>query len=421
MSVPYIKPGSFVHNYMKWMEEQETPIVYDYMCAMWCLSVALGRDVYVARPRAPVHLNIYACLVSESGIMRKSTSIRMATSVVRAYLEETKMPMSMIESKITMGLMLQELTHATTKHGSSQVVLVASELAAMLGRGSQIAGVPALLTDLYDCPDQRSGGGSVHAGEINLRNVYCSFLAGSTPSWLEQAVRPEIVAGGFTSRCYFVTGRTRKRLVAWPMEDSDDAYKRGVDQLVGQLRDIKGQSGNYSKIGINPAALESFTRWYRQRPAHRDTYRESFESREDGHVLRIAGLMAADECAWEINHHHIVRAIDTVAWLKRCGTDLFTGSLVEKYDVKVLRKMRAEILAAGSTGITRSVLYRNLFISGRGRYEFGTLITTMHELDLVKRLEVRGRTGRPKEVIVATEYLRNEQFLDEVVRRLGME
>jgi hypothetical protein len=131
--------------------------------------------------------------------------------------------------------------------------------------------------------------------------------------------------------------------------------------------------------------------------------------------------MAADERKWEIGHDHIRRAINTVAWLKRCGTDLFTGSKVERYDVKILKRMRNEILAAGADGITRSTLYRNMFVSGRGRYEFGTLISTMHELDLVRRMEVRGKTGRPREVIIGTEYLRNEQFLDEVVRRLGME
>jgi hypothetical protein len=406
---------------MKWMEEQETPIVYDYVCALWCLSVALGRDVYVARPRAPVHLNMYVCLVSESGIMRKSTSIRMATSVVRAFLEEIHSPVRMIESKVTMGKMLVELTQGTRQHDAAQVVMVASELAAMLGRGAQIAGVPALLTDLYDCPDTRTGGGSIHAGEINLRNVYCAFLAGSTPSWLGQAVRPEIVAGGFTSRCYFVTGKLRKRLVAWPKEDSNDDHKCRMVQLVSQLKAIHAQSQSYPRIGINANALDTFTRWYSQRPVHRDVYRESFESREDGHVLRLAGLMAADEQRWEINDHHVKRAIEFVAWMKRCGTDLFTGSEIERYDVKVLRKMRFEILAAGSEGITRSNLYKNIFVSGRGRSMFGTFILTMHELDLIKRLEIRGKTGRPKEVLIGTEYLRNEQFLDEVVRRLGME
>jgi len=319
-----------------------------------------------------------------------------------------------------MGRLLQELTDGAIRHGASQVVLVASELAAMLGRGAQIAGVPALLTDLYDCPDVRSGGGSINSREINLRDVYSSFLAGSTPSWLERAVRPEIIAGGFTSRCYFVTGKIRKKLVAWPQEESDDDQKRGSLQLAESLKHVVEQSTTYARINLTSGALDTFTRWYNERPIHSDTYRESFESREDGHVLRLAGLLAANDDQWEIDDDHIRRGINLVRWIKRCGSDLFTGSLVEKYDVKTLSKMRNEILAAGSTGIARSDLYRRLFLSGRGRYEFGTLVSTMHEFDLVRRVEVETK-GRPKEIIIATEYLRNEQFLEDVVRKLGME
>jgi hypothetical protein len=327
--------------------------------------------------------------------------------------------MQLVESQITKGALLDDLNRSTLNTGSSQIVLVASELAAMLGRGSQISGVPALLTDLYDCPDERTGGGSIHSGTINLSNVYCSFLAGSTPSWLEKAVRPEIIAGGFASRCFFVSGRNRKRLVAWPKGELDvDAARR--THLVDQLVSLSEECRTFPRIGITDAAKDTFTRWYGARQIHKDVYRESFESREDSHVLRLAGLMAANERAWCISDDHVRRAIGLVAELKRYGTDLFTGVDVTRHDVKTLRKMRREILDAGEGGITRSVLYRNLFLTGRARQQFGTLLNTMHELDLIRRIEVL-TTGRPRELIIATEYLKNELLLEDVARKLGME
>jgi hypothetical protein len=287
----------------------------------------------------------------------------------------------------------------------------------MLGRGSQISGVPALLTDLYDCPDERTGGGSIHSGTVNLSNVYCSFLAGSTPSWLEKSVRPEIIAGGFTSRCYFVTGRVRKKLVAWPTRHTETDTR---EQLLATLQELAHESKAYARIGIADTAKDTFTHWYTERPLHKDTFRESFESREDGHVLRLAGLMAANERCWHISDDHVRRSIGLVATLKRCGTDLFTGAAVERYDLKLLHKMRDEILSSGAEGISRSELYKELFVSGRGRHEFQSLLATMHELDLVQVLEVPTK-GRTKRVYRATEYLRNEFLLGEVVRKLGME
>ena len=207
---------------MESLEDQETPVIYDFICACWALSVAMGRDVIVDRPRAPVHLNMYVILVSESGIMRKSTSIRIATSVVRDFLALKNSHVLLFENKTTMGMMLDELSRASQDHGAGQGILVASELAAVLGRGTSISGLPALLTDLYDCPDQRVGGGSLNTGSFNLKDVYFSFMGGSTPSWLAKAVRPEIIEGGFTSRCYFINGRNRKRSIAWPEGESDD-------------------------------------------------------------------------------------------------------------------------------------------------------------------------------------------------------
>jgi len=328
--------------------------------------------------------------------------------------------MLLIESKITMGALLNELSRSTQQGNGAQVLLVASELAAMLGRGTNIAGIPALLTDLYDCPDERVGGGSLSTGSFNLRDVYCSFLAGSTPSWLATAVRPEIVAGGFTSRCYFIHGRERKRLVAWP-DATSEREEQLRKELIDELQRLSSDSISNSRIGISTGAKDTFTKWYEQRRVHRDTYRESFESREDAHVLRLAGLMAINDRHWHVSDDHIRRAINLVVEYKRYGTELFTGTRAEKRDVKLLAKMRAELIAAGSSGVARGDLYRRLNLSGGSGMEMRAIISVLHELDLIKVYDVQGATGRPKQVLVATEYLKNDLLLEEVANKLGME
>lgn len=327
--------------------------------------------------------------------------------------------MLLIESKVTAGMLLSELSIASKKGDGAQVLLVASELAAMLGRGSNVAGIPALLTDLYDCPDSRVGGGSLSSGTFNLRDVYCSFLAGSTPNWLATAVRPEIVAGGFTSRCYFIHGRERKKLIAWP-ESADSEEEQLRKELLNDLADLKRESYDRSRIGISDGALVTFRKWYDNRNTHRDVYRESFESREDSHVLRVAGLLCINERYWIIQDDHIRRAINLIAEYKRYGTELFTGQRAEKRDVRLLRKVREEILAHGTVGIARGLLYRRCNITGGGGVELRSIVATMHELDLIKVLEV-STTGRPKEMLVATEYLKNDLLLEEVANKLGME
>lgn len=317
-----------------------------------------------------------------------------------------------------MGMLLDELSRASQDHGAGQGVLVASELAAVLGRGSSLSGLPALLTDLYDCPDQRVGGGSLNTGSFNLKDVYFSFLGGSTPSWLAKAVRPEIIEGGFTSRCYFINGRNRKRSIAWPEGEDNAEQKRA---LVEKLQSLHGTSRRYSRIGITDGAKRSFTKWYSNRGLHRDAYRESFESREDSHILRFAGLFAVNEERWEINHDHIVRAIDFVSNIKRAGTELFTGSAVGARDVKLLHKVRDLLLSSGDAGVPLSGFHRSLRISGKHTQEVKAILQVMHELDLVKKYTLEKERGRPSTIYVRTEYLQNEQFLVDVMRKVGID
>lgn len=350
--------------------------------------------------------------------MRKSTSIRIATSTVRDFLTRTQSNVLLFENKTTMGMMLDELSRASQDNGAGQGILVASELAAVLGRGSSLSGLPALLTDLYDCPDQRVGGGSLNTGSFNLKDVYFSFMGGSTPSWLAKAVRPEIIEGGFTSRCYFVNGRNRKRSIAWPEGESDGSERAN---LVDRLCQLRNDSQRYNRIGITDGAKMDFSRWYTNRGIHKDAYRESFESREDSHILRFAGLFAINEERWQINHDHIARAIEFVAHVKRAGTELFTGSAVGARDVRLLHKVRDLLLTSGDAGVPMSGFHRSLRISGRHTAEVRSILQTMHELDLVKKYTVEKERGRPATWYVRTEYLANEQLLVDVMRKVGID
>lgn len=410
---------SFIGKYLEFMSEQETPEIYDFMCACWCLSIAVGRECYVSRPKAPVRLNMYIILSSDSGVTRKSTSVRIATNLVRDFLTDTNNALVLIESKITTGQLQYELLEATRKFGKAHVAISASELAAVLSRSGGLSGLPALLTDLYDCPDVRTGGGTVMmGGGYNLKNVYASFIAGSTPSWLMRAVTPAIIEGGFTSRCYFIDGSSRKRSVAWPNE-RDDSNAR--EQLRQQLREIAGRARDIRAIDVSSSAIASFKQWYNARALHKDAYRESFEAREDAHVLRFAALLSINDQRWYIDVHDIKNAISIVSRIKQDGQRLFSGTVVDRKDIRLVEKVRAELLAASQSGITQSDMLRAM----RPKYkseQVRSVLTIMHELDLVQKFTVEGKNnnGRPTTVWRATLYLGNDELYKESINRLGI-
>ena len=408
---------TFLHDYMTYMQSQETPSIYDFMCAMWCLSIAVGRDCYVDRPRAPVRFNIYIVLSSDSGITRKSTSVRVATNLVRDFISGSVNRLILIESKITSGLLEYELQEATRKYGYAHVAISASELAAVLSRSSGISAMPALLTDLYDCPDTRLGGGnSSHRGHhVELKNVYASFIAGSTPTWLQRAVTPAIIEGGFTSRCYFIDGASRKRSVAWPEHDTNDDKRPA---LIEKLRSIREYSRTVGPITINNPAKTRFTEWYNSRVSHRDAYRSSFEAREDSHVLRMAGLLSINDNRWIIHVDDISNAIQIVSRIKYDGMRLFSGTTISKRDIRLVEKVRSSLIACGQTGINQTELTRALRPTYKSE-QVRSVLAVMHELDLVQKFQV-DTAGRPTTIWRATVYLANDDMYADVVNKLGI-
>ena len=148
---------SFMGRYLRFMSTQETAHAFDWWCGMWLISVACGRRVVVARPRAPVYMNFFTILVGDSGIARKSTSVTTAGRMARELLT-TDDSMGYVDAKMT-GEKLDELLHTrTSAYGAGQLCIAISELAVFLGTERYVANMPTLLTDLYDCPAYRHGG-----------------------------------------------------------------------------------------------------------------------------------------------------------------------------------------------------------------------------------------------------------------------
>jgi hypothetical protein len=258
--------------------------------------------------------------------------------------------------------------------------------------------MPGLLTDLYDCPELREYS-RLSTSTTTVRNVYLTFAAASTPSWLVRAINPDVIEGGFTSRCLFIIEERRKRLVAWPEELTTD-----VDELAIALCDIRKQADNWSKHGINltDKAKARFVRWYEQRRDgdSNDPFLASFEAREDHHILRLAALLSANDESWMIDVHHINHAIKIIQHNKASAAHLFGANKEAMRMTNGIDKLRTVLLEAGELGIGQSdVLFKTRRYLKTRELEYALAI--MHEMEMVQRFDVATQ-GRRKTVWRAT-------------------
>lgn len=373
----YAERGTFIGEYMHMCSPLETALSYDFWSAVWALGAAVGRDVFIPRPMSPVHLNWYVLLVAESGITRKSTAVRMARDIVIDNLGIERV----IEGRTTPEHLFARLVE------QPHTAIAISELVTFLGRETYTIELPALLTDLYDCPAIRTGGTISRGAEV-VRNPYLTFISASTPSWLISAVNPNVVEGGFTSRCMFIYDEQPKQRVSWPQEAESDAYARSL------LAETVENARRTREIMLMPSAMQRFDRWYKSRDTHTDlAFLSSFYAREDAHVLRMAACLCINDGTLAIDRKHIDAAVKLITAAKAGALQIFStrGSTVKRAQgvekaIKLLRD-------AGPSGIGHTKLYASV------RYymhadDYKVMLDAMAELGMVQKAVEPKTIGR---------------------------
>lgn len=407
---------TFIDDYMRHMSGLETPHAYDFWCAVWLTSLALGRGLVVSRPRIPVHMNWYIMLCAESGLTRKSTAVKCATDVARVFLSEGAYHVDIIEDKTSPEGLEATLQKLTNEHGYAHCAISISELVRFLGKERYNTTMPGLLTDLYDSPSLRNSPGTLSRGPTTLRDVFVSFLSASTPSWLMKSINPAVVEGGFTSRVIFVHEERRKKPVPWPEEGDNTTVRRLVDVLKEIQCVAADVTDRFGGIALTRDALSVYKRWYNNRQEHRDTFRSTFEAREDEHVLRLAGVLAANDRSWEINSRHIGTATKIVLDAKERGASIFEGIHAVDSLARGIDRMR-EVLVAG---MADPITQRDLYFKVRSKFDretFNLTLRILHELRMVRKFQAQhGGKGKKTTLWQGTRLLTQQGALELILK-----
>lgn len=398
---------TFIGHYLSYMSSSETPHAYDFWGSIFALSCAVGRGTFVDRPRAPVYLNQFLIFVAESGTTRKSSAVREAVRFVRPLCGDDNY---LIEAKTTPEKLENILHKQSEEFGRSQASIAISELVTFLGREKYNEQMPTLLTDLYDCPELRSGGGTLSSGPRTLKNVFVSFLSASTPAWLLRAVNPDVIEGGFTSRVCFIVAEEPKQLSAWPKEVDQNAR----DRLVDRLASIRDKARDIPSILINDGARKTFERWYRGRTIYRDPFRSSFQSREDAHILRLAAFLCINDDTWVIQHGHILSAIKIITQVREDGASIFEGTGSNSRLVVGIDKVRDKLLAAGMNGLQQRELTKAVQPYMNAKY-LNIVLDIMKDLGMVQHFEVNVGKGRPSQIWRGLQPLLDSKALDKII------
>jgi hypothetical protein len=352
---------------MAYSDSQETAWSFDLLCALWALSSILGRDVQVARGADRLALNLYILLVAPSGVARKSTALGLATR-----LWDHCRPSSSIT--ISQRLSPERLNEklATSPH----CAFIASELVSLLGRAGYSHLLPSLLTDIYDC----------HT------DVYPTFLAASTPTWLTKSLTPEVITGGFGSRLLTVVATRPKRTIPWPEEREDE------EGFLERAERLLRACGDRRVLTLTTVARRVYTRWYARhtRQLHSGDYAPAFASRQPDHILKLAGLLTLNRQSAVIDEGDVQAARCLVDMCARAGASVFgdTESPRERTRTDVLESRIVDlqhILERGGTDWVSQATLTQHFAHRLNARGLRNILDAMHDLRMVQRAESTGR------------------------------
>lgn len=281
---------SFLRSFMDWNEGTEVPRNYFFWSGVSAIAACVNGQIYIRQGKFVHYPNMYIVLLGPAG-NGKTSAIDRAEEVVRAIDESISVSG---QSETAEGLIrfMRDKCIRTMQIGNevipyTPISLYLSELSNFFGKDP--AGMIDFITGVWD-----RGGRSFHRrtkgqGEDMLPRPNVNLLSGTTPAWITQYLKADIVGGGFTRRVIFDNEPRRdpNNRVSWP-EDTPQ-QKAARENCIAYGRVLRGLFG---EVRYTFEARMEYEKWYNTRPPARGEEDEGYHASKPCLMLKTAMLLA---------------------------------------------------------------------------------------------------------------------------------
>ena len=356
---------SYIENYLKLTAKHEFPDDFARWVAVATVGFAVGRNVYLNPGYGNIYPNHYIVLVAGSGACRKGAAVGFGRKLIRAAIGD-RVDRLFVPGKIYPEALIRALNKRVEdpfikgpeKHLVYRpTMLFSPELGSFLSKGMQSMGMPDLLTEIYDCPDEHEHI-TKNSGVDHLKDVHVSLLGATTPKWMQENMTPSIFGEGFISRTILVYADKPKLKAAFI--DVDDEMIKLRDKLIDQLRVISALKG---EIKLTDEARQEYSNWYMSRGEGSDIETESgFYEREHDHILKLAMVFSISaDAGMEIHPPHIKAAVHFLQQVRGNMHIALAGAQADPAQRNTMRVLSTIKTHGGANGITARDLGRRLF------------------------------------------------------------
>jgi hypothetical protein len=411
--IPHLVDGdmlphdTFIDRYTEWATNSTDAVpVYHELSAAILLSAILANNIRIEVSYGTIVPNLWGLILGESTLTRKTTAMQLAMSMLNEVDQE-----ALMTNDGTAEGLLQSLSNRTGRTS----IFFKDEVSGFfdaINNKKYLAGVPEILTHLYDSP--RRYVRSLAKSEIVVQNPILIFFGGGISEKTYANLTDEYVLSGFLPRFLVVNGSVDLSRIrpTGPKNMSGNLIR---EKLVNELLDLRevynpvgyvtvaGQQIPLDSLVDRPmvTALFSSEAWeyYGQlemamvmaanESSFKDKALPTFE-RLSRSLMKLAVLLSATrqeprDSAIQVDIHDIQHAARFIQSWGRFSVDLILN-VGKSNTLRTLERVRHIINER--PGIFKSEIMRSTHLSSR---EMADVITTLIDRGEITRRSPQGK------------------------------
>lgn len=305
----------FISEYLNYVGETETPMVYHRWCCLSMLGAFVGRDLHLKFGHSTICPNLYIMLIGTPGA-RKSTAIKIAKKVItlagynKISADRTSKEKFLLDlagddmSDLANVAKLDSLDAnlwGDVAEEQKEMYIACDEFNDFIGTGNvEFISMLGSLWDFEGIYENRIKNGR----SVAINNPTVSIIGGNTPVNFARAFPADILGQGFFSRLLLIHGESTGKRITFPATPSDAE----TAEIITALQRVKATAGTIGGCEISNSGRKLLDKVYRTWKPIDDTRFESYSNRRLSHLLKLCLVVCAAREGKEISEEDIIKA-----------------------------------------------------------------------------------------------------------------
>lgn len=292
----------WISSFLDYTDHMEAPRLMRTWAAVSAIASCLRRKVWIDQDQFVWTPSLYIIFVGPPGVITKSTTTDLSSNLLREVPGIKFGPnnitwQALASAFATSSEAFEWPEGSGDQNPMSPITCVSRELGSLLNPKDQ--DLVNLFIELYD-------GAKVYqkvtkmSGDDTIEYPWINLLGATTPSWIASNVPKSALGGGLISRCIFLYGDEKERMVAYPREVikklPPGVHAKIREALIHDLEHIAmNLCGPYD---MTEKAIAWGTEWYEKlwggaKAHYSDDKLMGYIARKQTHLHKLAIVLAA--------------------------------------------------------------------------------------------------------------------------------